>query len=699
MARVAEADLQRPHQVAAYRQARRALRAEGGVILADGVGMGKTYEALATVATYLAQQEHGKERKQAQAHSVLILVPPNLVTKWASELEENGFLKYLKPWNSKATRAVRKTFSEGVVVLRRLSDLKDTRGVRRYGSNQLPPGCYITNSNLLFREGKKVTQLRKTQWDAVIADEAHRLPMPLSETGLLKNKTKAILLTATPFQLSPGEVRGLLADTFATSGNAENARQKATACYDSEEFRAYRDCLKRYFRYHDEAGLTKAARLKKVVSEPLRERMIRNPKRDKRLYFLVDSEGAPHRIPGTLFEYGDRDLTAVLSGPGLIALPDCDTAVYLRVRNQVAEACAKGRKPFVAAAMRQLLSTYGQFQRSQFGRYARCRLPAEEHPKVRAMKSLSRDIIENQIKANRAQKRGWFEKVLIFTTFVGAEAESSPARGERRYGTAGTLKSALTSVIHAVLPVPGRKARRQLRHELRSVLDAGRHHLGDFEYDDLRRCLRVFAGSRCGAYLLAYKPNLTREKRHLRAQIRQLDYKVMSNDPEELRRAADRRMLRLEALLHRYSTRDVVARYDGSSSQSDRDRHLRGFNSPYAPWVLIASAVGQEGIDLQKFCSHVIHYDLEWNPAKLEQREGRVDRQGREADGPVKVYFLVCRETYDERVLHTMTNRMRWHRVLLPNRRFLAGDITSREPRLDEKWFRKVALDLRPRRR
>jgi len=76
MARVKEVNLLRPHQVKAYRQARRALRTEGGVILADGVGMGKTYEALATVATHLAQQEHGKERKQAQAHSVLILVPP-----------------------------------------------------------------------------------------------------------------------------------------------------------------------------------------------------------------------------------------------------------------------------------------------------------------------------------------------------------------------------------------------------------------------------------------------------------------------------------------------------------------------------------------------------------------------------------------------------------------------------------------------
>ena len=150
--------------------------------------------------------------------------------------------------------------------------------------------------------------------------------------------------------------------------------------------------------------------------------------------------------------------------------------------------------------------------------------------------------------------------------------------------------------------------------------------------------------------------------------------------------------------MHRFTTRDLVARYDGASDQNTRDRHLRGFNSPYAPLVLITSSVGQEGIDLQRYCSHVMHYDLEWNPAKLEQREGRVDRQGREAEGPVNVYFLICKDTYDERVLHVMINRMRWHQVLLPNRKALRGDISStQEARFDQKWFRRVALDLRPR--
>jgi len=46
------------------------------------------------------------------------------------------------------------------------------------------------------------------------------------------------------------------------------------------------------------------------------------------------------------------------------------------------------------------------------------------------------------------------------------------------------------------------------------------------------------------------------------------------------------------------------------------------------PEILICTQVGQEGIDLHRQCRHVVHYDLGWNPATIEQRTGRVDRIG-----------------------------------------------------------------------
>ena len=74
--------------------------------------------------------------------------------------------------------------------------------------------------------------------------------------------------------------------------------------------------------------------------------------------------------------------------------------------------------------------------------------------------------------------------------------------------------------------------------------------------------------------------------------------------------------------------RDVVTRVTGSVANVERDRLFTGFNTPLLPEVLIVTTVGQEGIDLHRECRHVIHHDLPWNPATLEQRTGRVDRLG-----------------------------------------------------------------------
>ncbi len=63
----------------------------------------------------------------------------------------------------------------------------------------------------------------------------------------------------------------------------------------------------------------------------------------------------------------------------------------------------------------------------------------------------------------------------------------------------------------------------------------------------------------------------------------------------------------------------------------DRDIVFNGFNTPLLPDILVCTQVGQEGIDLHRHCRHVIHYDLGWNPATLEQRTGRTDRLGSKA--------------------------------------------------------------------
>jgi hypothetical protein len=58
-----------------------------------------------------------------------------------------------------------------------------------------------------------------------------------------------------------------------------------------------------------------------------------------------------------------------------------------------------------------------------------------------------------------------------------------------------------------------------------------------------------------------------------------------------------------------------------------RTDHVRkAFNSPFWPFVLATTSVGQEGLDFHTYCHAVVHWNLPSNPVDLEQREGRVHR-------------------------------------------------------------------------
>jgi hypothetical protein len=50
------------------------------------------------------------------------------------------------------------------------------------------------------------------------------------------------------------------------------------------------------------------------------------------------------------------------------------------------------------------------------------------------------------------------------------------------------------------------------------------------------------------------------------------------------------------------------------------------FNSPFRPFVLATTSIGQEGLDFHPYCYRVYHWNLPGNPVDLEQREGRVHR-------------------------------------------------------------------------
>ena len=64
---------------------------------------------------------------------------------------------------------------------------------------------------------------------------------------------------------------------------------------------------------------------------------------------------------------------------------------------------------------------------------------------------------------------------------------------------------------------------------------------------------------------------------------------------------------------------------DGAGHIS-QDAVRTAFNSPFRPFVLTSTSIGQEGLDFHPWCHRLIHWNLPGNPVDLEQREGRVHR-------------------------------------------------------------------------
>ena len=102
-----------------------------------------------------------------------------------------------------------------------------------------------------------------------------------------------------------------------------------------------------------------------------------------------------------------------------------------------------------------------------------------------------------------------------------------------------------------------------------------------------------------------------------------------------------------------------VALIHGGLDYREREAQVELFRRPLdeggANYLVATDAAG-EGINLQ-FCWLMVNYDVPWNPARLEQRMGRIHRYGQRHD-PVVVVNLVAGETREGRVLKTLLDKL-----------------------------------------
>jgi hypothetical protein len=104
----------------------------------------------------------------------------------------------------------------------------------------------------------------------------------------------------------------------------------------------------------------------------------------------------------------------------------------------------------------------------------------------------------------------------------------------------------------------------------------------------------------------------------------------------------------------RFADADVFTIH-GSLSEGKRREVFQDFDRSDKA-VLVATDAISEGINLQHAASQVVHYELPWNPNRLEQRNGRVDRFGQQKD-TVYIRTLVMDETLDASIMKVLVRK------------------------------------------
>jgi ERCC4-related helicase len=584
---------------------------------------------------------------------------------------------------------------------------------------------------------------------------------------------RIIALTATPFELTPNELVNLLALVRARHDLLDmiekglgNFVRSLERFFDMRErtpadpLRQQQVAMLQRLRDKDALGDNATDR---GLQRLLRQFLIRNTKRqNERRYFLVERREAS--FESHEFRKLDEDLQQRIRRSSLIPFDGEHTLFYLELRELIAADLDRKRegeksRTFIPMELTQGLSSYRQIAGSKLltsdledadrlkALVQKWNRDGKLHPKVAALRDVIRDIAASEIRKITAAPDGWFSKVLVFNKLIR--------------GTAPQLTEVLSSMLETEfdrflsdLLQPIKISREHLARNVRRAVDeqlddaeralkadpafaSWRHVPNEFEYEDFARyrgrpLLNVFReplrrravqplalidlvrnGACDEAGLAAWVDSQITGR--VVGTIREVINRYLDDTPEKdepresLLERAERDLI---VELEESKSIHVVGRFDGVNAR-DREAHRRNFNRRHNPFVLLVGQVGEEGIDLQEQCRYVIHYDLEWNPARMEQREGRVDRTGwgRASEGFIDVKFLLLKGTYEERIFHTVMQRDQWFQVLMGSKKRALGEIPENSEEevpqdriagdelggtVTESERARVMLDLRP---
>ena len=113
----------------------------------------------------------------------------------------------------------------------------------------------------------------------------------------------------------------------------------------------------------------------------------------------------------------------------------------------------------------------------------------------------------------------------------------------------------------------------------------------------------------------------------------------------------------LRAVLGETEAESRVLVLHGGMDEEAREEVKTAFNAPDHPVrILIATDAAREGVNLQAQCADLFHYDLPWNPGRMEQRNGRIDRT-LQPSNEVRCHYFVYTQRPEDAVLAALARK------------------------------------------
>ncbi len=623
-------------------------KGQKGVLLADDVGLGKT-----TIAVLCALVFAGSGKR------VRILAPNEMMARrWRQELEVHV--------GAVARVAKRLDLDQALRRIRNRSKVKRLYGGTIEVSTHQKAGQRRTGS----------PRAASLACDLLIIDEAHRARAEHSTLAKqVRSHDKAIgrviVLTATPFSIDPNDLARLL----------ERIGGKAA----KKPMRTYARLLDDLWRGRSsgtpEDLARQLVRAATAAVEAMKPFVIRHgirdlPRAEQRQFGQFGE--VDRKTAADASEVPEEVLEAMLRTDRALALGQRCNAWSTRRRNDPRYHVAVRK---LDADLRNLLEktkgrTDGDAEAlGRHGRRARKLLRDNgRHPKI-----------ADTVKSTRARVDEG-EKVLIFCDHHLPAAELTAALAEELRWRRGaehspgreTWRSAWDSIFSGIRSevecADGRtRARARLGHYLAWLMS-----------DGVRLQIETWIGAKLRSTLsnrqLKRLLETTRARGHpscdsVAKHATQL-YKQLV-DPES--RSTSAVLLGDDATLLPGTTMARVAavcepepsmlrKHRGVFYPQQPDATLAVFNSPFGPDVLVTTDRLSEGVDLHRFCRHLIHHELDPSPVRTVQRNGRlrrVDNWSARTKQPIMILYPALRGTRDERLVEIMRNRLLQFDLLL----------------------------------